>query len=1016
MKRKLHLLLPCFLLLCGFLFTHIASAQQVSIRGRIVDSLGNPLPNASVRVNHSHAGTISNGNGAFSLTTTGSSIVLTVSLIGYAPKEVTADGSAELTVHLQRAASSLNDVVVVGYGTSRKLAITGAVSSISAAEINQMPISNVAQGIEGRVSGVQVTQNSDAPGGSVSFRIRGTNSINGDSEPLYVIDGLQVSNTGSSKTGGNVTALNPLASLSPNDIESVEILKDASAAAIYGARGANGVVLITTKHGKAGATRVSYETYYGTQQISKKLKMMNGAQFADLENDVFNNPNYLPDPASYGQGTNWQDLVYRKAPIMNHLLTVSGGSDKTQMALSLNYFGQDGIAINSDFTRYSLRMNVDHKISNVFKVGASIYGSYVINNVIPTGQTTLDGPVITSSLIGAGVGAPPVLKPYDSLGAIWPSGNQLNGQFLESVNPLGLAAGINRSTDKRSLANVYGEANIAKGLTYRATLTADVQSGLYDNYSPISVVSSANLNSNSGSATKSNSNTLVLLHESILTYSTRFAERHTLKLTGVYSNQVSTSNSNQINATGFPNDATTDEDLAIALNRSVSSYRQKSNLVSYMGRINYGYMDKYFVDVTGRLDGSSTFGANHKYGFFPAASAGWRILQEPFARNWHFLSDLKLRASYGLTGNADAIGPYGSLALVGNAGTYQFNHAQQVGLAPTGIPNKDLQWESSLQSDIGLDLGLLHNRITLVADVYDKKTTKLLYQQNLPLSSGYSTITGNFASLDNRGLELAANARIIDKAFKWDFSGNISFNRNKVLNLDNGTTDSIFVTTYSLLQVGKPMGLFKTYVFNGIYQTGEKILPGSGSYTGGTKVKDLNGDGQITAADQTITGNPNPKFIYGFSNNFSYKHFDLSIFFQGTYGNDIYNVARYTLENPSGGQNVLEGLVNRWTPTNPNNQYAAPLQGGRLPISSRFVEDGSFLRCKNVTLGYTLPRIRHVYGARVYVSATNLFVITKYSGYDPEVNSYGNSNVAIGIDNLVYPSSRTLLAGLSITF
>jgi TonB-linked SusC/RagA family outer membrane protein len=391
-------------------------------------------------------------------------------------------------------------------------------------------------------------------------------------------------------------------------------------------------------------------------------------------------------------------------------------------------------------------------------------------------------------------------------------------------------------------------------------------------------------------------------------------------------------------------------------------------------------------------------------------------MEEPFARNWNFLSDLKVRGSYGLTGNASAIGPYNSLALVGNAGTYEFNHALSTGLAPTGIPNADLQWERSLQTDIGLDIGLLHNRINLVADVYRKKTDKLLYQQNLPLSSGYSTITGNFASLQNQGLELAADARILQGGFHWDIAGNITFNRNKVLSLDGGKTDSVFVTTYSLLQVGKPMGVFKTYVFDGIYQTGETILPGSGSYTGGTKVKDLNHDGQITAADQTITGDPNPKFIYGFSNNFSYRKFDLSIFFQGTYGNDIYNVARYTLENPSGGQNVLEGLVNRWTPTNPNNEYAAPLQGGRLPISSRFVESGSYLRCKNITLGYTLPKIKHIYNARIYVSGTNLFTVTKYSGYDPEVNSYGNANVAIGIDNLVYPAARTLLAGLSITF
>jgi TonB-linked SusC/RagA family outer membrane protein len=570
MNKNTPLLRRHLLLYSCILFSFLATAQTVPLKGRVADSAGTPMPNVSISIGKTGKGAVTNASGEFTLAAARGS-VLTFSLIGYAPQEVTVKDDRFLIITLQRTTSSMNDVVVVGYGTSRKAAITGSIASVSAEQLTQTPISNVASGIEGRVSGVQITTNSNAPGGSISFRIRGTNSINGDAEPLYIIDGLQVSNTGSSSTGGNVTSLNPLATLSPNDIESVEILKDASAAAIYGARGANGVVLITTRHGKAGATRVTYETYYGTQEITKKLHMMDGTQFAELENDVYNNPNYLPDPASYGQGTNWQDLVYRKAPLMSHLLTVSGGSDKTQMALSLNYFGQDGIAINSNLDRYSLRMNVDHKISNVFKVGASIYGAYVVNNVIPTGQTTLDGPVITSSLVGAAVGAAPVLKPYDSLGNILPAGNQLNSLFIESVNPLGLAAGVNRSTDKRTLAEVYGEANILPGLTYRATLTADVQGGLFDYYSPISVVSAADLNANSGSATKSNSNTLVLLHESILTYSRKFGQRHSLKLTGVYSTQVTTDNSNQINATGFPNDATTDEDLAIALNRSVTS-------------------------------------------------------------------------------------------------------------------------------------------------------------------------------------------------------------------------------------------------------------------------------------------------------------------------------------------------------------------------------------------------------------------------------------------------------------
>ena len=435
-----------------------------------------------------------------------------------------------------------------------------------------------------------------------------------------------------------------------------------------------------------------------------------------------------------------------------------------------------------------------------------------------------------------------------------------------------------------------------------------------------------------------------------------------------------------------------------------------------MGRINYGFKDRYFLDLTARVDGSSKFGANHKYGFFPAVSAAWRIIEEPFMKDITWLSDLKLRGSYGITGNAAGIDPYQSLATVQAGGGYNINNTYQTAILPSGIANPDLRWERSAQTDFGVDISLMNNRISLIADYYFKKTNDLLYQKTLPLSSGYSSITGNYGALQNKGFEFAANATILDGPVRWSVNGNITFNRNKVLDLDGGTTDERFVTNYTILKVGQPLGMFKTYVFDGINQTGEAIVPGYDGRLGGHKVKDLNGDGAINAADQIITGNPNPKFIYGFSTNVAYKGFDLGAFFSGTHGNDIYNASRLSFENPLGQRNLFQGVENRWTPENPSNQYVSPMVAGRLPISNYPMEDGSYMRCKNLMLGYAFPNLKGISRLRVYVSANNLFTITKYTGFDPEVNTYAGSNTTIGIDNLVYPQARSFLGGVQLTF
>ncbi|GEO03584.1 SusC/RagA family TonB-linked outer membrane protein [Adhaeribacter aerolatus] len=999
------------LLLVSLLLAVLAAQAQTggALKGRVTDESQNPLPGVTVTLKGTTTGAITDAEGRYTFPTAVTNGTLVFSFIGYTPKEVAINNRTTVDVSLAPDAKALSEVVVVGYGTQRKIETTGAIASVKAEELTQTPVVNVAQGLQARVAGVQVTQNSAAPGGNISVRVRGTNSINGSSEPLYVVDGVPISNS------GGVNDISSLSTINPNDIASVEVLKDASATAIYGARGANGVVLITTKRGKAGATRVTYEGYYGVQQITKKMDLLDAGQFATLENEIYKT-SLFPDPASLGKGVDWQDLIFRQAPIQSHQLSISGGSEKTQLALSANYFNQDGIVISSDFKRYSLRLNLDHAISNRVKTGVSFLGSYTINNSIPTGSTSMDGPAVTTSILGAALGAPPTMQPYREDGSIFPFTDQFNGRYREVTNPLGLAAILNRDAINRSITNIYGEVSLLKGLTYRASFNAILQSSLGDNYSPLSILGQGDINANSGSAGKTNSNTTVLLHESIVTYARTLAEKHSFKFTGVVSSQANLNNSNSISANGFPNDATLNESIQLATNRTVNSSRSKERLDSYMARFNYGFRDKYFFDVTARADGASKFGANHKYGFFPSAAASWRVMEESFMQNMTFISDLKLRASYGVTGNAGAISAYQSLATVGSGAGYSFNHIYMFGISPSRIPNPDLRWEKSTQADIGLDVSFWDNRLNLVVDVYKKRTDDLLYVQSLPLSSGYSSITGNFAGLENKGIEVATNMVVLDGPVQWDISGNISANRNKVLSLDGGTTQERFVSSYTVLKVGEPLGLFKTYVFDGIYQSGDAIIPGSDGRVGGVKVKDLNNDGTITADDQTVTGNPNPDFIYGFSTNLRYKKFDLSAFFSGSHGNDIYNLSRYTFENPLGARNVLAALADRWSPTNPSNEYVSGLQGGRNPVSDRFVEDGSYFRCKNLTLGYTFPSYKFISNTRLYVSANNLFTLTDYSGFDPEVNSFGNSNTLIGIDNLVYPAARSFIGGIQLTF
>jgi TonB-linked SusC/RagA family outer membrane protein len=580
------------------------------------------------------------------------------------------------------------------------------------------------------------------------------------------------------------------------------------------------------------------------------------------------------------------------------------------------------------------------------------------------------------------------------------------------------------------LSNVYLDLTLLKGLKYRINLSVNTNNGLNDYYFPTSAFSAGEISlagGLGGYGMKYNNNFMRLMHESILTYDKTFNDDHVFKFTGVFSTLENRNNYNYMIGYGFINDATTNEALQLAKNFSINSGRTKDALISYLGRINYSFRGKYFLDLTARADGSSKFGANNKYGFFPAASAAWNIKREDFLSGIRSISSLKLRASIGKTGNQAAIDPYQSLATVAAGNDYIFNNTLAKAILPTGVPNPDLRWETSVQSDIGLEADFFDNRLNFVGDVYLKKTTDLIYKKSLPLSSGYETVTGNFASLENKGIELSLGGDIIrNREVRWNVNANFTINRNKLLGLSGDTTKETAINNYNILRIGSPLGLFKTYVYDGLFQVGDPIIPGqpvTNPRPGAQRVQDVAGgtdgkpDGKITDADRVITGNANPKFVYGFSTNLKYKNLDFAAFFSGVYGNKIYNLARWSLENPVGGRNLLAGAADRYTPTNTEGtfQIAAGSQGGRLPLSDRYLEDGSFLRCKNVTLGYTFT-VKGISNLRAYASANNLFTVTEYTGFDPEVGSFGNSNTQFGVDNVVYPASRSFLLGVQVTF
>lgn len=1002
-KEKLWKTLIITLVILGI---HTAANAQEILKGRIADDkTGEPLVGAVLKIKDTEEGSVTDIDGNYEFTTSHPfPFTLVVKYAGYEQKEVEIYEALDedLTIKLKNA-SLLNEVVVVGYGTQKRSDLTGSVATVSE-EVLKTPVTSVDKLLQGSVSGVQVTQSSGQPGGAVSIRIRGGNSINGGNEPLYVIDGFPVYNDNSDASAGVTSggSINALASLNPSDIESIDVLKDASATAIYGARGANGVVIITTKKGKAGQNNISYDSYYGVSNVIKTMDVLTDAkQWALLKNDARVNsgktPYYTQEQIdNMSGGTDWQNEAFRQAGFQNHQATLRGGNEKTRFSLSGNYYKQNGVLENTDFKRYSGRLNLEHNFTQRFKVGTNLTGSQ-------TNAQVADDNIVRYILL-----MPPTVPVRDA------NGNYTYQSEFETPlgNPIAtLKSEVNRTNTFRLLGNIYGDYTLAKGLSARVSIGSDIINNKQNRYVPSSVYQGANTN-NTGTAAIGSKFLTTWLNENTLNYTTVIGKKHNFNALAGFTQQYYKSELVTAGAQTFVSDDLTYNDLSSgSVYTKPTSNTAEWGLQSFLGRLNYSYAQKYYFTFTARADGSSRFGKNNKWGFFPSAAVAWNVNRESFLASNDYISTLKLRLSGGLTGNQE-IGLYQSLSTL-TTNTYFFNNQTVIGFSPNRISNPDLSWERTRQFDAGLDLGVLNNRVSLTFDAYYKQTSDLLLNVPIPYTTGQSTALQNYGVVSNRGIELGISTQNVkNDKFNWTTNLVYSLNRNKVESLGDGV--DYIISGQSIAKVGHALGSFYGYKSVGIYQTGE-ATPGSIKYA------DINGDGKITQdGDRVVIGNAQPKFIAGLTNNFYYKNFDLSIFFYASYGNKIFNQNRQQLEQLNGQQNASSAALERWTSTNPSNSMPRPFEDAAPIVSDRFVEDASFLRLKNIVLGYTLPGNllkRTQFGnVRFYIAAQNILTLTKYTGFDPEVSRNEQSTLTQGVDYGVYPNSKSYQVGLNVTF
>ncbi|MCR8892821.1 TonB-dependent receptor [Bacteroides sp. ET336] len=1027
-------------------------SQQVkkkNVSGVIVDTNGEPVIGASVLVKGTTNGTITDMDGKFTINDVPENSTLDISYIGYKTMTLKATDKNLSRLVLHEDTEVLDEVVVVGYGVQRKRDVSTAVSSVKAEALANNPASDFRQALVGKMPGVQVTTPSGDPEGSVSIRVRGISTVNAGSDPLYIVDGVPMERG--------------FANMNTNDIESIEVLKDASAAAIYGSRGSNGVVLITTKKGTSEKLTVQYDGYYGIQNVSKKLPMMNAYQFAEFARDGHNNaylaevPGASPDdpnsvrPQSYHQipaelfpylegqpgltDTDWQDAIFRTANTTGHNISLSGKANSVNYFVSGNYMNKEGIIINSDFKKYSMRMNIDGKYKRL-KFGVNFAPSYSTSNSVDASGA---GGIVQSALM-----MPPVWPVYNEDGSYNYQGNGYwrigtDYQHNEVLNPVAMANLQSNVTDRMSIiGKVYAELELYKGLTYKISFGGDYYGAHNDKYRqsalPLKGKNYYDMPSNP-EGYSSSSFYFNWLIENQLTYNTTINEKHNLTAILVQSAQKETFKSNNVTATDYPNDYI----QTISGGTVTKGYSEKSqwSIASYLARVQYSFSGKYMLSGAIRTDGSSRFGKNNRWGYFPSASAAWRITEENFFKEQtalSFINDLKLRLSYGVTGNFQ-IGNYEHLATM-SLDNYILGTGQGLlsyGYKPDNIEREDLSWEKNKMVNAGVDVQMFNGLLGFTVDYYNTNTSDMLLSVPVPLITGYSTSLMNIGKVNNRGWEIGLSSqKHISDDFGYSFNANWSKNINEVKAL--GPSNAPIISSgsvehaYYITEVGKPIGNYYLLVQDGIFETEEdlkKYPHFENTKVGDFRFVDVDGDGVLDLdKDRTVCGNYMPKFTYGFGGKLWYKGFDLDINFQGVFGNKILNLNRRYIDNMEGNVNGTTIALDRWQredqPGNGQVNKANRKQTGYNGRTSTWhLENGSYLRLQNVSLGYTFPKKWtnrfYVEKLRLYVSGQNLATFTKYSGYNPEVNARPDNALTPGEDYGTYPLARTFMFGINVT-
>jgi TonB-linked SusC/RagA family outer membrane protein len=1039
------------LLTCNFI------TAQIKVSGVVSDDKGLSIPGANISVAGSNTSASTDFDGKYTIDVPANSTLI-YSFIGFDSERVAIGSRTKIDVSLKSTSEDLREVVVIGYGSQKRKDVNGAISSVRAKDLENIKQVSIDQMLQGKAAGVSVTNNSGQPGGAASVRVRGTTSITGTNEPLYVIDGVPISGdaTGKSTSGQTLVgkdgfsasggsgnnAMSPLSMINPNDIESMDILKDASATAIYGSRGANGVIIITTKSGRKGTGRISYENYTSFASVANKLDVLTLPEYAKLKTDLANMWGNVPrqefsHPELLGPGTNWQDEVYRTAISQSHQLSFSGAKEGTSYYLSGSYLDNEGTIINSGLKRYTVRLNLDSKIKSWLRVGANLTGG-ITNEKITVNQSY-------SGLISNTLLQSPDIPVRNADGTF--AGPPTSEQSVTYYNPVAEAlTRENKLIRKNFLGNIYAELDIIKGLKYRIEVAANTEFSENEDFRP-SYAWGTQVNLLADLDVR-NQNWYSTNIKNLLTYDKTFGKHKITLLAGQEAND-SHWEGLVASAQGFKTNSIHTINLADVDNNTITQYKGSASLASLFARIIYDFNDKYSITASIRQDISSKFDptTDNQKGVFNAISGSWKLSNEPFMESTRkYIDNIKFRAGYGETGNQQI--PNNSYSAMLGAQ----NSGLGSGFLPSNYPNPNLVWESLNQTNLGIDFTLLNNKLSVNFDVYDKKSKGFLFQVPLPLYltggggqyGGISAPYSNLGTMTNKGFDftLGYDMRSTGK-FNWDTSLVISQYKNNLDEIANGIvlTQEVNTNGYQPVVVtntvvGSPIGMFYGYKTDGLFkdqatlnaaplQFGQPVGTGAGETSlGDVKYVDVNKDGKIDASDKTFIGNPHPKFTFGFTNNFKYQNFDCSVFLQGSYGNDVMNLTRRGgTTNASLYDNQLVQALDYYSATNTGSNNPRPIAdsaNNNLLISDRYVEDGSYLRIQNITIGYSLPQdIISKYKLsrlRLYGTAQNLYTFTDYSGYDPEIGSFNQNVLLSGIDNGRYPVARTFLIGLNVEF